>query len=736
MNDRANGGERVEESRIRQPIPGLLEWFHFGDRARVEDVLGDIRELGITEIRTGLSWADSHRPDGFAWYDWLLPRLCEEVTILPCLTYTPPSEGIVAKPSSPPRYPERYTHFVEQAIDRWGDLFDWVELWNEPNGLIDWDWRLDTGWEIFGGMVKSAASRAKELGKRTVLGGMCPVDPNWLTLVCRQNVLENIDVVGVHGFPGTWEFDWTDWGENLRRVREVLREHQVGAEVWITEVGYSTWRHDDFTQLLHFKRAMEADVDRVYWYSVRDLKTDRAHQEGFWQDQRHYHLGLKTHDGRPKLLYRILESKGVEGVRGLAELVERKSLPEIYTTPMAAGDGGGADRPAAPVTDRTPLVAPTFNGRSGGKPVLITGGAGFIGTNLAESYLSAGQPVLIYDNLSRPGSEKNLAWLCRRYSGLLQVEIADVRDKFLMNEAVKNAMQVFHFAAQVAVTTSLDAPRFDFEVNARGTLNLLEALRGMADPPPLIFTSTNKVYGELPDLGLRKRESRYEPTDDGVRRHGVGETAGLCFHSPYGCSKGAADQYVLDYANSFGLPAAVFRMSCIYGVHQFGNEDQGWLAHFVLRTVQGSPITLYGDGCQVRDVLFIYDLVDAFRRAMDRIDLLRGEAFNIGGGPDRTLSLVELIALLARIHGKAPATRHEDWRRADQRYYVSDVRKFSRATGWTPRTTVLDGVRQLYEWMLAEGFGRAGESRALRRRPISMRRFGRRSALISTDKHR
>lgn len=695
--------DRGEGAGKPSPVFGLLEWFHFGDRDRVEQVLADARALGVGEIRTGLSWADSHRDGGLEWYDWLLPRVREEVTVLPCLTYTPPSEGIVPKSSSPPRHPERYTYFLERAIERWGHLFDWVELWNEPNGIVDWDFRLDPDWRIFREMIKPAAARAKELGKRTVLGGMCPVDQNWLNFMCQCGVLENIDVVGVHGFPGTWEFDWDHWSENLRRVRGTLAANHSSAKIWITEVGYSTWRHDEFTQLLHFKRVMETDVDRVYWYSVRDLKQDRAHQEGFWQDQRHYHLGLKSHEGHPKILYRILEKEGVPGVRTLAEMVERKRLPEIYTTPMATAahlaEQVIAKAAAVPAREK---IKTNGNGTRKEKPVLITGGAGFIGTNLAESFLAQGKTVLIYDNLSRAGSEENLNWLCQRYGDRLQVEIADVRDRFLVQEAVRHASQVFHFAAQVAVTTSLEAPQFDFDVNSGGTLNILEGLRALENPPPLLFTSTNKVYGALPHLGLRRLQTRYEPESRELRENGIAENVGLGFHSSYGCSKGSADQYVLDYAGSFGIKAVVFRMSCIYGQHQFGNEDQGWLAHFVLRALRDESITFYGDGRQVRDVLFIRDLVEAFHRAMEKIHEISGEAFNIGGGPTRSVSLRELVGLIGGIRGSHPEINYEDWRRADQKYYVSDVRKFFRKTGWEPRTTLADGVSQLYDWMVSE----------------------------------
>ena len=254
------------------------------------------------------------------------------------------------------------------------------------------------------------------------------------------------------------------------------------------------------------------------------------------------------------------------------------------------------------------------------KYTLITGGAGFVGVNLADRILSEGKNVLVFDNLSRDGVEKNLSWLQEKYPDTLQVKIADIRDKSAVNEAVENAEQVFHFAAQVAVTSSLTNPFHDFEVNAQGTLNLLEAIRNSDNQPPLIFTSTNKVYGELPDVKMVLNGDRYNPDDSLIRKNGISEERNLDFHSPYGCSKGVADQYIIDYARTFGLKTVVFRMSCIYGPHQFGTEDQGWVAHFLIQALKGKPITLYGDGKQVRDILFIEDLVDAFLLAQENIE--------------------------------------------------------------------------------------------------------------------
>lgn len=331
--------------------------------------------------------------------------------------------------------------------------------------------------------------------------------------------------------------------------------------------------------------------------------------------------------------------------------------------------------------------------------VLITGGAGFIGTNLAHRLLSQGRAVRLYDNLSRPGVEQNLRWLRNAHGERLQFVEADVRDADALKCAVRGVAQVFHLAAQVAVTTSLDDPLHDFDVNARGTLNLLEAMRACPSPPSLVYTSTNKVYGGLPDIPLRVRGRRYEPEDADIRTNGVGEARPLDFHSPYGCSKGAADQYVIDYARTFGLPAAVFRMSCIYGPHQFGTEDQGWVAHFLIRALMGQPITLYGDGMQVRDVLFVEDLVNAFLLAQANIQSLSGQAFNIGGGAGNIISLLDLIEIIGELYGRAPEVRFDEWRPGDQRYYVSDTRKFQDATGWAAKTDALQGVDRLAAWL-------------------------------------
>ena len=331
---------------------------------------------------------------------------------------------------------------------------------------------------------------------------------------------------------------------------------------------------------------------------------------------------------------------------------------------------------------------------------LVTGGAGFIGTNLAHALLSGGERVRIVDNLSRPGVERNLRFLLGAHGDRLDFRELDVRDRAGLREAVEGVGFVFHLAAQVAVTTSLDDPLSDFETNLAGTVGLLDELRRLPRPPGILFTSTNKVYGSLEDVPLSRAYDQWLPMSDELRERGVSEQRPLEFRTPYGCSKGAADQYVLDWAKSYDLPACVFRMSCIYGAHQHGNEDQGWVAHFVLRTLADEPLTIYGDGAQVRDVLHVDDLVRAFLAARDGIDTVTGHAFNVGGGPDNTLSLLELVDLLEELHGTRPALRFADERPGDQRWYVSDWSRLHTATGWTPRIGPVEGVGALYHHLL------------------------------------
>ena len=330
---------------------------------------------------------------------------------------------------------------------------------------------------------------------------------------------------------------------------------------------------------------------------------------------------------------------------------------------------------------------------------VITGGAGFIGSNLADYYLSRDHHVAIVDNLSRPGSEKNLAWLKSRYGSRLRVVTTDVRRLGpKLRRAIDGADFVFHLAGQVAVTTSVTDPREDFEINALGTFNVLEAARQAAPKPAVLYSSTNKVYGKMADLGIVERHGRYAYEHNS---EGISEARPLDPYSPYGCSKCTGDQYVLDYARIYGMKTVVFRQSCIYGPRQFGMEDQGWLAWFSIRAFQGQPVTIYGDGKQVRDALYVTDLVEAYDAAVRNIETTAGRAYNVGGGAANTLSLLELVGMLNRHFGRKLQCSFEDWRPGDQPVFVSNIARAAADFGWAPRTGVEKGLGRLIGWIQA-----------------------------------
>ena len=339
--------------------------------------------------------------------------------------------------------------------------------------------------------------------------------------------------------------------------------------------------------------------------------------------------------------------------------------------------------------------------------IVIVGGAGFIGSNLADSFLQDGEDVIVLDNLSRPGVTENLRWLHDRHGNRIHPAIQDVRDSKNVTPVFDGAKAVFHFAAQTAVTTSLANPREDFEINALGTMNVLEAIRSVAPHAPLIFASTNKVYGNLSDLEMRRSGKGYVPVDDALARQGIGEDRKLDFCTPYGCSKGVADQYVLDYAKSYRLRTAVLRMSCIYGPRQFGTEDQGWVAHFLIRTLRGEKISVYGDGRQVRDILHVSDAVAAYRLLLREIDRAQGRAYNLGGGPSNAVSIHRVLQEIERLRGTAPEVEYGDWRAGDQVYFVANTRRLNAATGWKARIAWQDGLRDLHDWLVESGAGRA-----------------------------
>ena len=645
---------------------GFVEWFRIGERDRVIEAVAGMRNAGAVYLRTHLSWAEYHAPGGREWFDWLIPTLSRDFDLLPCVHYTPPSLSRTGHVSGPPRRLQDYADFIDYILTRYGTNFSHIELWNEPNNLLDWDWREDHDWLLFCEMAGAAAHWVTERGWKAVLGGPSPFDAHWLDLMGQRGVLAKVAAVGFHAFPGTWDSElasWRGYDVHLRELRDVLARWNPAAEAWITEAGYSTWRSDDAQQVVHFNEALSAPAERLYWYGWQDVPRATPVQEGIYFDPRHYHLGVTDEIGRPKLLRRILERSGTAGLTSIETL----------------------QRPAGLVPEHP--------------PTLIIGGAGFIGSNLANDLLGDGQEVVILDSLARPGVQRNLEWLRGKYGSRVQVCIGDVRDRQLLGEVVKGSKEVFHLAAQVAVTSSLVDPAEDFSINAHGTFNVLEAIRNVAADVPLIFASTNKVYGSLGDIPLHEIGGRHLPADPGLRAHGIDESRPLDFCTPYGCSKGAADQYVLDYAKSYGLRTAVLRMSCIYGPRQFGTEDQGWVAHFLIRALKHQPITVYGDGKQVRDILHVRDAVIAYRGLMAEIEQFSGRAFNLGGGPFNAVSVEAVLNEIAAMADKDVSLTRSEWRAGDQLYFVADTRRLNQAIGWHARIGWRDGLRDLAAWV-------------------------------------
>lgn len=337
------------------------------------------------------------------------------------------------------------------------------------------------------------------------------------------------------------------------------------------------------------------------------------------------------------------------------------------------------------------------NKRNSFRSVLVFGGAGFIGSNLVEWLLKNSEAkVHIFDNLSRPGVRSNLLSLEKSAgrSKRLQITVADIRDAEMVERAVRHATEIYHFAAQVAVTTSIAEPRFDFDVNLLGTFNILEAARKSGNRPFLLFTSTNKVYGSVSSCEVWPEATRYGWSNP----KGISELQPLDFHSPYGCSKGAADQYVRDYARIYGLNTAVLRMSCIAGPRQFGNEDQGWVAHFLYSALVDAPVTIYGSGLQVRDVLYVEDLLRAMEAVRELPASSEGRVFNVGGGENNTTSLLELAARIEGLTGRPLQLTFDTARPGDQAVYVTDVSRLRQVTGWRPTVSIQETLEQIHRW--------------------------------------
>lgn len=299
--------------------------------------------------------------------------------------------------------------------------------------------------------------------------------------------------------------------------------------------------------------------------------------------------------------------------------------------------------------------------------ILITGGAGFIGSNVAKSFVEDGHSVTIFDNLSRPGVSQNIAWSTAK---LIKCDVQDIH----ILDAEYDV--IFHYAAQVGVTSSILDPKHDFDVNVRGSFAVLEKARSQKKKPLVIFASTNKVYG---DIQVNEPVSERQP---------------LSFCTPYGCSKGAADQYMMDYFRVYGIPTVVLRMSCIYGNRQMGTEEQGWLCHFVRSKIEQKPVTIYGDGSQVRDVLYIDDYVRLMKLLVEKKEKVQGQVFNIGGGPKNTISITRALNSIGNTQ-----INYSDWRPSDQKYYVSDITKVSTLVGWEPQVSVEWGIEKLTTWV-------------------------------------
>lgn len=329
---------------------------------------------------------------------------------------------------------------------------------------------------------------------------------------------------------------------------------------------------------------------------------------------------------------------------------------------------------------------------------LITGGAGFIGSNYVHRLLKRGEQVTVYDNLSRKGADANLKWLQETFGqdGFTFVH-GDVRNAALVTAMALDVDVIVHLAAQVAVTTSVERPREDIEINTMGTFNVLEAARLSPSRPMVLYASTNKVYGSMEGLIIEETDTRYAYRD---YPYGIPESYPIDFHSPYGCSKGAGDQYVRDFARIYGMPTVVFRQSCIYGPRQFGVEDQGWVAWFLIAAQLGKPITIYGNGKQVRDLLYVEDLLNAYDAAVTNINQISGQIYNLGGGAENQIAIWEEFApLLEALRGRPVPVKRGAWRPGDQRIFVADIRKAERDLGWRPEIDVETGIGKLYRWV-------------------------------------
>ena len=417
------------------PTLGILEWFRPGEEARVERALDALDRIGVRHLRTGVSWAEWLTPEGRGWYEWLMPKLASRLEdVLPCFSYVPPSLSEPPGTNVPPTRLESYGEFVCYFIELFGDAFEWVELWNEPDNHREWNAAFDPDYAKFAYMMGHAGQWARKLGKKTLLGGLANADPNFLSMLHEAGSLDHFDAVGVHGFPFSFEFYWEGWPARVQRLRERLDwcGHK-DTPIWITEAGYSTWRNDPLPQVTTFADAMKAPAERLYWYSLDDLDPSLPTVDGFHSDEREYHFGLRTADGLPKLLDRLLEAG----------------------TPADAAAFGHR-------LEAQPAVEDGYH--------LVIGGCGRAGFAIAHDLAGRGERVACYDNLSGLGSVKRAAKLM---DAGVRIEVADVLDEHRLLDLTKPASSVVH----AAFLLDADLPSREFDVNARGTLNVLLAAR-------------------------------------------------------------------------------------------------------------------------------------------------------------------------------------------------------------------------------------------------------------------
>jgi CDP-paratose 2-epimerase len=644
---------------------GFSEWFAVGEHERAERIVDDLRSSGITSLRVTLSANDYYAPGAEQWHDWLLARVAADLELVPCLRY-PLEHELPLDASGALREVRAYTEFVDAVLTRHGKHFTHVELCSPPTvhgggvGPAD-TWLLSAeiltatlqaargGWNIvLGTSAPPPTTRAAAGGVSPRNGAAAASDFYWVHALGQRGLLDEVFALSLQGLYR--DKAWEHWDAQARALRRVLDEYGSRCAIWLTEGGFSAGAREEARQVEHYVQFLQVPAERHYWCAWED-RPDASDSSGAMRA-----------DGQPKLLARLL----------------RQDAP----TRISCLDS---------------WVASPFDTTQ--RPLAIVGGAGFIGSNLARSFLEDGHSVLIVDNLSRPGVEQNLSWLKATYGERVRPILTDIREEPRLGALLGEARAVVHMAAQVAVTTSLEDPMADFEVNAWGTLRLLEALRLTPRRIPLLFASTNKVYGDLADIPLEGTPDGYLPRSPELRQRGIAETRPLEFCTPYGCSKGVADQYVLDYARSFGVPTAVLRMSCIYGPRQFGTEDQGWVAHFLLQALRRAPITLYGDGQQVRDVLHVDDAVRAYRMVLDAIDEVQGQAFNLGGGADNAVSLRVVLDAIGALLGRNVAVQRGEPRQGDQLYFVADTNKLRRTLGWQARIGWREGLEDLRSWL-------------------------------------